>query len=75
MSAGMSPQHLSLLLLKAFIPQHEQHHEIKATEMLFNHFSIVLLHLHLHPTLLICMDYYCAVSSYRILPPKPTSRQ
>lgn len=43
MSAGTSLQYLSLLSLKAFIPQHEQHHEIEDTEMLFNHFSIVLL--------------------------------
>ena len=64
MSAGTTPQYLSLLLLKAFIPQHEQHHEIKDTEMLFNHFhtqSIVLLAfaftphpVHLHGLLLCC---------------------
>lgn len=43
MSTGTSPQYLSLLLLKAFIPQHKQHHEIKYTEMLFNHVSFVFL--------------------------------
>lgn len=40
MSAGTSRLYLSL---RAFIPQHEQHCEIKDTEMLFNHYSIVLL--------------------------------
>lgn len=43
MKAGTSPPYLSLLHSKTFIPQHEQPHEIKDTETLFNHFSIVLL--------------------------------
>lgn len=40
MSAGTSRLYLSL---RAFIPQHAQHWEIKDTEMLFNHYTIVLL--------------------------------
>ena len=73
MSAGMSPQYLSLLSLKAFIPQHEQHHEIKDTEMLFNHFSIVLLAFAFtpHPVNLHGLLLCCQLISH---PPAPANQ-
>lgn len=73
MSAGTSPQYLSLLLSKAFIPQHEQHHEIKDTEMFFNHFSIVLLAFAFtpHPVNLHGLLLCCQLISH---PPTPANQ-
>lgn len=68
MSTGMSPHYL------ACIPLHEQHHEIKDIEMLFNHFSIVLLAFAFtpHPVNLHGLLLCCQFISH---PPAPANQQ
>lgn len=67
------PHTLVCCFWKAHIPQHEQHGEIKDTEMLFNHFSIVLLAFAFtpHPVNLHGLLLCCQLISH---PPAPANQ-